>query len=241
MFTTHTPVPAGHDRFTADLIDEHLGPIGDAIGLQLDALMALGRVDTDDPGEKFCMTVLALKHSHQANAVSSLHGDVSRRMWHSLWPERPLGKAPIGHVTNGVHVPTWLAPQMHQLYDRYLGPQWREALGVPETWHDTKRIRDAELWETHVTLKTRLLDFVRRRAAAEAELRREDPSICRNCNALSPDALTIGFARRFATYKRAGLVFEDEDRLLELVSDPKRPVQFVLAGKRIRKTYREKK
>ncbi len=196
------------------------------------AVMALGRVDADDPGEKFCMTVLALKHSRQANAVSSMHGDVSRRMWHPLWPERPLSKVPIGHVTNGVHVPTWLAPQMHQLYDRYLGPEWRNGLGVPETWNDTKRISDAELWETHMTLKTRLLDFVRRRAAAEAELRGEEASICTQLQrALSPDALTIGFARRFATYKRAGLVFEDENRLLELVNDPKRPIQFVLAGK----------
>jgi starch phosphorylase len=232
VFTTHTPVPAGHDRFNVELIDEHLGPIGDAIGLDADGLMALGRVDPDDPGEEFCMTVLALKHAHQANAVSALHGDVSRSMWQSLWPDRPLSKVPIGHITNGVHVPTWLAPQMHQLYDRYLGPEWRAALGCPETWYDTKRISDAELWETHVTLKTRLLDFVRRRAAAEAEIRGEGEAVCAQLKrALSPDALTIGFARRFATYKRAGLVFEDEDRLFQLVNDPKRPIQFVLAGK----------
>ena len=232
VFTTHTPVPAGHDRFDAGLIDEHLGPIGDAIGLDLNALMALGRVTADDPHEQFCMTVLALKYSRQANAVSSLHGDVSRTMWHSLWPERTLAQVPIGHVTNGVHVRTWLAPQMHQLYDRCLGPDWREELRRPETWEDTTRISDAELWETHVMLKARLLDFVRRRATAEAELRGEDPSVCAVMKrALSPDALTIGFARRFATYKRAGLIFEDEDRLFRLVNDPKRPIQFVLAGK----------
>ncbi len=189
VFTTHTPVPAGHDRFDAELINEHLGPIGDAIGLGLDALMALGRVDPDDPSEKFCMTVLALKHSHQANAVSSLHGDVSRRMWNALWPERSLSEVPIGHVTNGVHVPTWLAPQMHQLYDRYLGPEWRASLGFPEIWSNTKRISDAELWETHMALKTRLLDFVRRRAAAEAEQRGESATICTQLRrALSPDA-----------------------------------------------------
>jgi starch phosphorylase len=232
VFTTHTPVPAGHDRFDANLIEEHLGPIGDEIGLDLSGLMALGRVNADDSSESFCMTVLALKYSHQANAVSSLHGDVSRHMWQSLWPQRSLGEVPIGHITNGVHVPTWLAPQMHQLYDRCLGVNWREKLGLPETWQDTTRISDAELWETHVTLKTRLLDFVRRRAAMEAELRGEDPSVCLQVRrALSPDALTIGFARRFATYKRAGLIFEDENRLFDLVNNPKRPVQFVLAGK----------
>jgi starch phosphorylase len=232
VFTTHTPVPAGHDRFDASLIDEHLGAIGDAIGLDLDGLMALGRVRMDDPGESFCMTVLALKHSHQANAVSSLHGEISRSMWQGLWPHSSVNSVPIGHVTNGVHVPTWLAPQMQQLYDRYLGPKWRESLGFPEMWKQIEKVSDAELWETHVALKTRLLDFVRRRSAAEAALRGESEEICSHLKrALSPDALTIGFARRFATYKRAGLVFDDVDRLDELVNNPQRPIQFVLAGK----------
>lgn len=232
VFTTHTPVPAGHDRFDAALIDEHLGPIGDQIGLDLQRLMAMGRVNPDDPGESFCMTVLALKYSHQANAVSSLHGDVSREMWHSLWPQRAVRDVPIGHVTNGVHVPTWLASQMHQLYDRYLGPDWRDTMGLAESWEATDRISDAELWETHVTLKTRLLDFARRRAAVEAERRGESEEIRTEMRrALSPDALTIGFARRFATYKRAGLIFEDEGRLFQLVNDPQRPIQFVIAGK----------
>lgn len=232
VFTTHTPVPAGHDRFDPGLIDEHIGPIGDEIGLDLDGLMALGRVNTDDPGEEFCMTVLALKYSHQANAVSALHGDVSREMWQSLWPQRSVNEVPIGHITNGVHVRTWLAPQMHQLYDRYLGPAWREGIGLAETWKDTDRISDAELWETHMALKTRLLDFVRRRSAGEAMHRGEGKStITELRRALSPDALTVGFARRFATYKRAGLVFEDEERLLRLVNDAKRPIQFIIAGK----------
>lgn len=232
VFTTHTPVPAGHDRFDAALIEEHLGPIGDAIGLNLDGLMALGRVRSDDPAETFCMTVLALKLSQQANAVSSLHGEVSRRMWQQLWPNQSPPQVPIGHVTNGVHVPTWLAPQMHQLYDRYLGPHWRESLGFPDLWKEIDKVIDAELWETHVSLKTRLLDFVRRRATAEAQQRGESDEICMQLRrALSPDALTIGFARRFATYKRAGLVFEDEQRLSDLVNNPQRPIQLVLAGK----------
>jgi starch phosphorylase len=232
VFTTHTPVPAGHDRFSAELIDEHLGKIGDAIGLDLHALMSLGRVDVDNPDETFCMTVLALRLSHMSNAVSSLHGKVSRQMWQSLWPDRPLNEVPIGHITNGVHVPSWLSPQMHQVYDRHFGPTWREAIGSPATWQDVDRISDAELWETHSALKTRLLGFVRRRATIEAKVRREDNVVCHQLQrALSPDALTIGFARRFATYKRAALVFEDEDRLFKMVNDPKRPIQFVLAGK----------
>lgn len=232
VFTTHTPVPAGHDRFGADLIEEHLGPVGDAIGIDLDGLMALGRVHPDDPGEPFCMTVLAMKLSHRANAVSSLHGDVSRRMWNPLWPQRSVSEVPIGHVTNGIHVPTWIAPQMQQLFDRHLGPDWKDRLSEPETWDGVYRISDGELWETHMALKTRLLDFVRRRAAGEAERRGEPPATCSELRrVLRPDALTIGFARRFATYKRAGLVFEDEERLYRMVNDPKRPIQFVLAGK----------
>lgn len=232
VFTTHTPVPAGHDRFDAELMDEHLGPVGDAIGLSHHELMSLGRVDPDNPSEEFCMTVLALRLSHQANAVSSLHGKVSRQMWQELWSDRPLNEVPIGHVTNGVHVPTWLAPQMHQVYDRHLGPRWREAIGDPETWNAVEEITDAELWETHAALKTRLLGFVRRHAMTEAESRGEDDSVCTELRrALNPDVLTIGFARRFATYKRAGLIFDDEDRILSLVNDPKRPIQFVLAGK----------
>ena len=231
-FTTHTPVPAGHDRFDSGLIEEHLGPIGDELGLNHEALMSLGRVKPDDTNEMFCMTVLALKYSRQANAVSSLHGVVSRSMWQSLWPERNVDEVPIGHITNGIHVSTWLAPQMQQLYDRHLDSDWREKIGVPETWTNTSRISEAELWETHVSLKARLLDFIRRRAANEAELRGEDTQVCSVLRrVLSPDILTIGFARRFATYKRAGLIFEDEERLLRLVGDPKHPIQFVLAGK----------
>ncbi|MBL9085138.1 MAG: alpha-glucan family phosphorylase [Planctomycetales bacterium] len=231
-FTTHTPVPAGHDRFTADQIEEHLGPLRDELGISHDQLMGLGRVDPYNPHEEFCMTVIALKLSRRANAVSSLHGEVSRSMWTSLYPGRPAEEVPIGHITNGVHVLSWLAPQMQQLYDRHLGPTWQKHSGESGVWEDVEKIEDGEFWETHITLKARMLDFVRRRAARQAERRHEPPEhIAQLKRALSMDALTIGFARRFATYKRADLLFQDIDRVAELIGDPRRPVQFVFAGK----------
>lgn len=232
VFTTHTPVPAGHDRFTADQIEEHLGPLRESMGLSHDQLMGLGRVDPYHPGEEFCMTVIALKLSRRANAVSSLHGEVSRSMWTSLYPGRPVEDVPIGHITNGVHVLSWLAPQMQQLYDRHLGPSWQKNSGQSGVWEDVDKIEDGEFWETHITLKARMLDFVRRRAVRQAERRNETSEhISQLKRALSIDALTIGFARRFATYKRADLLFQDIDRVAELIGDPRRPVQFVFAGK----------
>ncbi len=232
VFTTHTPVPAGHDRFSPAMIEEHLGPLRDAIGQQYDPFMAWGRVDPYNPNEDFCMTVLALKLSRRCNAVSSLHGEVSRSMWTSLWPGRPEEEVPIGHITNGVHVLSWLAPQMHQVFDRHLGPNWPEHSGDPGFWEGVEKIDDGELWETHQTLKARLLDFVRRRAVAQSEYRGESTErIASLRRVLSQDALTIGFARRFATYKRANLLFADLDRLAALVNDPRMPVQFVFAGK----------
>jgi starch phosphorylase len=232
VFTTHTPVPAGHDRFDAGLIEEHLGPIRDQIGISHETLMGLGREDPGNPHESFCMTVLGLRLSRRANAVSSLHGEVSREMWTGLFPGKPEEAIPIGHITNGVHVPTWLAPQMFQLYDRHLGTGWHERSGEPATWDGIEDIDDGELWETHMSLKARMLEFVRRRAVEQARRRGESPQMLdRLARVLSPDALTIGFARRFATYKRANLLLRDIERLAAMVNDPKRPVQFVFAGK----------
>ena len=232
VFTTHTPVPAGHDRFPADLLEEHLGPLRDALGISHDRLMSLGRENPGDYHEGFCMTVVGLKLSRRANAVSSLHGEVSRAMWTGLYPGRSEDQVPIGHITNGVHVPSWLAPQMFRLYDRHLGAGWNEHSGDPGTWEGIESVDDGELWETHLSLKSRLLDFVRRRAI-EQSTRRRDPveTVQRLGGVLSPDALTIGFARRFATYKRANLILKDIERLAAMVNDPKRPVQFVFAGK----------
>ncbi len=231
-FTTHTPVPAGHDRFDMQLIEEHLGPLRDDLGLSQEQFAGLGRVDPDNTGETFCMTVLALKLSRCANAVSCLHGEVSRSMWTGLWPERAVDEVPIGHITNGIHVPSWIAPQMQRLFDRHLGPRWHQQIGNPATWKGLRAVSDGELWETHTNLKARLLDFVRRRSTMQAQTRGESPEIQKQLTrALSPDALTIGFARRFATYKRAGLLFEDLEVLDRIVNDPRCPVQFVLAGK----------
>lgn len=232
IFTTHTPVPAGHDRFTSELIEEHLGPLREQMGLSHENLMGFGREHSTDQQETFCMTVLGLKLSRRANAVSSLHGEVSRAMWWGLFPGKPEDAVPIGHITNGVHVPSWLAPQMCRLYDRHLGVGWQNHSGTAKTWAEIENVDDGELWETHLSLKSQLLDFVRHRACEQAE-RRNEPAetLNRLAKVLSPDALTIGFARRFATYKRANLILADMQRLAAMVNDAKRPVQFLFAGK----------
>ena len=232
VFTTHTPVPAGHDRFDAELIEEHVGPLREKMGLSQESLMGLGREKPSNQQETFCMTVLGLRLSQRANAVSALHGEVSRAMWTGLCPGKPEDEVPIGHITNGVHVPSWLAPQMFRLYDRHLGTNWHEHSSEARIWEGIEDVDDGELWETHLSLKSRLLDFVRHRAIEQAK-RRNEPveSLQRLAKVLSPDALTIGFARRFATYKRANLLLRDIESLSSMVNDPKRPVQFVFAGK----------
>jgi starch phosphorylase len=232
VFTTHTPVPAGHDRFHAGLMEEHMGPLREQMGLSHDGLMSLGRENPGNPHEEFCMTVLGLRLARRSNAVSALHGEVSRAMWTGLYPGRPEDAVPIGHITNGVHVPTWLAPQMFRLYDRHLGTGWHERSGDARIWEGIENVDDGELWETHLSLKARLLEFVRRRAVEQAR-RREEPqeTLQKLGRLLSPDALTIGFARRFATYKRADLILRDIEKLASMVNDPKRPAQFVFAGK----------
>ncbi|MCY4123583.1 MAG: alpha-glucan family phosphorylase, partial [Acidobacteria bacterium] len=232
VFTTHTPVPAGHDRFPTDLVDEHLAPLRDALGISHERLMSLGRVNPDDAGEEFCMTVLGLRVSRRANAVSSLHGHVTRHMWTGLWGDRSEEDVPIGHITNGIHVPSWLAPQMQQLYDRHLPSELSREDALPEISAGIENVSDGALWETHVALKIRLLDYVRRQVLRDAA-RRGEPAVVLEqlSHALSQDALTIGFARRVATYKRASLFLQDPDRLASLVNDPQRPIQFVIAGK----------
>jgi len=232
VFTTHTPVPAGHDRFDGQLIEEHLGPLREWLGLSHERLMALGREDPGHQHETFCMTVLGLRMANRANAVSSLHGEVSRAMWTGLHPGKAENEVPIGHITNGVHVPTWLAPQMFRLYDRHLGADWHEHSGEARIWEGIESIDDGELWETHLALKSRLIEFIRRRAVDQAQRRGESAEVLQRLGRVfSPDALTIGFARRFATYKRANLILADIERLAAMVNDPKRPVQFVFAGK----------
>ena len=232
VFTTHTPVPAGHDRFNADLIEEHLGPLGDSLGLDHKRLMQLGRVDPDNNDESFCMTVIGLKLSNRANAVSQLHGQISRGMWNRLFPSRPMRHVPIGHITNGVHTQSWLAWQMQQLFDRHFPVNWMQRIGEPDVWQKIHEIDPGELWEVHNALKSLMLSFVRRRVSRQCRRRGEsDEAIEAARNLFSPSALTIGFGRRFATYKRANLVFSDRDRIAALINNADRPVQLIYAGK----------
>ncbi len=232
VFTTHTPVPAGHDRFDGGLIEEHLGPLREELGISFDQLMGLGRVEPKNPHETFCMTVLGLKLSRRANAVSSLHGHVSRRMWAHLWPWRVEEEIPIGHITNGVHTPSWLAQQMQILYDRHFPAGWYHRLHEYEVWQHIHDIDPGELWETHHALKNQLLAFVRRRVSRQCRRRGEsDDAVEAARNIFDPNILTIGFARRFATYKRADLLLSDLNRLDALLNHPEHPVQFIFAGK----------
>ncbi len=232
VFTTHTPVPAGHDRFEGKLVEEHLGPLRQQIGISCEQLMGLGRVEPQNENETFCMTVIGLKLSRRANAVSSLHGHVSRRMWAHLWPWRVEEEIPIGHITNGVHIPSWLAYPMQLLYDKYLGAEWQTSMGEPEVWQKIYQVDPGELWETHNALKSRLLEFVRRRMSRQCRHRNESEAAVEAARGiLDPSALTIGFARRFATYKRADLFLRNLDQFTELMADSSRPVQFIFAGK----------
>jgi starch phosphorylase len=228
VFTTHTPVPAGQDRFRPDLAQRHLEPLAAALGMPIAEVMALGAEPPFDPAGTFGPTLLALRLCHRSNAVSALHGRVSRQMWEVLYPQRREEEVPIGHVTNGVHVRTWLAGDMHELIARYMGPHWLDAITSAATWARIDAIPDAELWEVHQVLKAQLLAFVRRRLAdRRRRLGLPEPP----APPLGPETLTLGFARRFATYKRADLLLRDTDRLARLVADPVHPVQLIYAGK----------
>lgn len=232
IFTTHTPVPAGNDAFDPGLVRRYLEPYRSALGLSDGDLLALGRVDTRDQSAQFSMPVLAFRTSDHYNGVSALHGDVSRTMWQGLWPDLPTHEIPIESITNGVHVPSWVSREMGALFTRYLGPRWSEHPDDPDVWERAYEIPDAELWQVHEHRRHRLVQNARRwlRAAAERrgagfdELELAD-------EVLDPQALTIGFARRFATYKRATLLFRDLDRVNKLLGDPRRPMQLVFAGK----------
>ena len=229
VFTTHTPVEAGHDRFDAGLTESVLGPMREEIGLSVDEMLGLGRTDANEP---FCMTVLGIKAARTTNAVSSLHGHVSRRMWHSLWPHRPEPELPIGHITNGVHVSSWLAPPMRQLFDNYLGLDWERRMCDPQMWAAISSVDDAELWECQQILKARLVSYVQRQVCRQESVRSGTTNACDiTRERLSPNVLTLGFSRRFATYKRADLLLHDEARLEQLVLDQDRPVQIIFAGK----------
>src|SRR5262245_28690558 len=232
VFTTHTPVDAGHDRFPPELVDEHLEPLRRSLGLSQQEFLGLGRIRPEDHREALCMTVLAFKMSRYANGVSALHGRITRKSWQVLWPHHREDEVPVGHITNGVHVRTWVAPAMQDLYNRHIGPDWREHLADPQMWSRIDNAPEAELWETHRMLKADMVRFVRRKVGDQR--RRNgyiEEQVTSVATALDPEALTIGFARRFATYKRASLIFSDLPRLKRLLTDPRRPVQLVFAGK----------
>ena len=219
VFTTHTPVMAGHDRFAPELFLDQMATLREQLGMSEYDILRYGRVNPDDWMEAFTMTVLALKLSRQANGVSALNGEVARRQWHHMYPDRPLDEVPIGHVTNGIHLPTWAVSYVHTFLNAHFG-DWMEHRMDPDFWQRVNEISDAELWEYRNTLRRSLVDFVNTR----------EQSLKMNPR-LDPDALTIGFARRFATYKRAPLLFYDYDRIAGIFSRADRPLQVIYAGK----------
>ena len=217
----------GAARITdGELVEQTLGPMRDALGLTDRDFLALGRVEPDDESESFCMTVLALKMSQYRNGVSARHGRVSRCMWRSVWSTLPKDMVPIGHITNGVHVASWLAVSLAPLYERYLGPDWQKRVANPRTWDAIEEIDDAELWDQYQVLKARLVAYVQRCLRRQSRQRGAPESA-----PLDPAAMTIGFARRFAPYKRADLLFTDPEGLARLVGNDEHPVQIIYAGK----------
>jgi starch phosphorylase len=231
VFTTHTPVPAGHDRFDPEHLAACMGPVWEEMGVTRERVLALGQ----HPGERdsgFQMTVLALKLSARVNAVSERHGDVSRKIWQPLWPDHDPPAVPIGTITNGVHLATWMANPIMELLDRHLGREWGGRLDDPGLWDQLRQLDPGDLWATHSALKGTLVGFIREEARRRfAHQWTEANQVVAAGSLLHPYALTIGFARRFATYKRAGLLFRDVDRLQRLLCDRRRPVQIIFAGK----------
>ena len=231
VFTTHTSVPAGHDAFPFHLMEKYFWHYWDELGLNRESFMALGEYP-QEWGSTFNMTVLALRNAAHTNAVSQLHGQVSRRMWRPIWPDVPEKEVPITNITNGVHLPTWMAGSMGRLLAKHLGTKWLEHHDDPALWARVDDIPDAELWEARQYLKRKLIGFIRERARRRHIDGEMDPEqILAAGTFLDPEALTIGFARRFATYKRATLLFHDMERLKALLHDRYRPLQIVFAGK----------
>ncbi len=231
VFTTHTPVAAGHDEFPIELMDKYFKDYWPQMGLGRKSFIKLAH--HEQPwGEAFSMAILALRHAGRSNGVSKLHGEVARQMWSFLWPERTPTEVPITHITNGVHTGTWLAAPVADLLDEYLVPEWRGRVDDPEIWQDVDRIPDERLWGVRRHLKRNLVAYARervRRMWVNGEI--HPVQVVASGALLDPNALTIGFARRFATYKRADLILSDMDRLLRLINHPGRPVQVIFSGK----------
>ncbi|MFC2065288.1 alpha-glucan family phosphorylase [Chloroflexota bacterium] len=231
VFTTHTPVPAGNDEFPLWLLDKYLSHYWVELGLSRDQFVKLAS-QKNEIAEVFSMPTLALLNSDHRNGVSELHGRVARRMWHHLWPDIDEDDVPIGSITNGVHTTTWLAHRQRNLYDRYLRTNWHENMVEPETWFQVEEIPDDEIWDVHLHQKRKLTYYLLERTREQWMNSGSQPiQIIASGALLDPYALTIGFARRFATYKRANLIFNDMNRLFEILNAPNRPVQIIFAGK----------
>ena len=232
VFTTHTPVPAGNDAFESWLIDRHFDEYRQGLGLSRDEFLALGRQEEGNDDEPTSLTVLALRLASNRNGVSELHGNVSRRLWAGVWPDLPADEVPITHITNGIHTGSWISYDQAALYDRYLGPDWQGQPSEASIWETVDQIPDTELWRTHERRRERLVAFARRRLREQLERRGAGGvELAAADEVLDPEALTIGFARRFASYKRANLILEDIERLSRLVNNAERPVQIIFAGK----------
>ncbi len=232
VFTTHTPVPAGNDAFSEELMDRHLGGYWQQLGMGREEFLALGRQNATDIEEPFSMTILAMRMTGARNGVSELHGQVSRNMWQQIWPSVPREEVPIKHITNGIHTLSWISRDLATLYDRYLGPRWHEKPRESGIWESIDHIPDAELWRTHERRRERLVAFARKRVKLQLTKRGASASeLAAADEILDPEALTIGFARRFATYKRANLILSDLERLETILSNTDRRVQIIFAGK----------
>ena len=231
VFTTHTPVAAGHDAFPFELVDKFFWQYWGQMGIDRERFLDLARHE-HEWGAEFSMTVLAFRLSAYYNGVSALHGQVSRRMWEHLWPGTPEDQVPIKHITNGVHTGTWLAPEMRALYDRYFSRNWLSEVDSPDVWQMIESAPDEEIRAAHHACKQKLVEFLRARLKRQ-QLRHGEGhwKLTQLDNVFDPEALTLGFARRFATYKRATLIFHDKERLKRLLNDAERPVQLVFAGK----------
>ncbi len=232
VFTTHTPVPAGIDTFAPHLVDAYVGHYATKMGLSRQEFMGVGRVDPGNNNEPYCMAILALRLAGGVNGVSQIHGGVSRDMWKNVWPGVPTNEVPIGAITNGVHVRSWLSLDMAQLFDRYLGPDWADDPVDKVIWERVDEIPDAELWRTHERRRERLVAVTRYKLREQYQRRGAPPAELKFAEeVLDPDSLTIGFARRFAPYKRATLLFRDVERLQHILTNPDRPAQIIFAGK----------
>lgn len=232
VFTTHTPVPAGNDVFDIGLVEKYLKPYVDETGLSWTDFVSLGRIRSNDHSEPFGATVFALKNSTFRNGVSKLHGEVSRQMWQDLWPNMRLQDLPISSITNGIHIPSWISSDMADLFDRYLGPKWKENPDNQKVWESIDDIPDSELWVTHERRRARLVAFARKNLITQLKNRGAKPNdLARAREVLHPEALTIGFAKRFAAYKRGLLIFRDLERLKKIISSKDFPVQIIISGK----------